>query len=99
MTLLVLFPRSAPAGIVAADVLALVLDHGLDRLRRRGPVAAAVRPRRAFGHADRAGTGSNLLQRRGLRVRRAAGVVERPRRAAVAAEGAFHLRGVDFDLG
>ena len=82
-----------PAGVTAhpghhpADVfLALVLDHGLDRLRRRHP--AAVRFRRAFRDGDApGGAGSHFGKRRGLRVGGAARVVESGRRPSAVAAG------------
>src|SRR5665811_1717055 len=97
MTALVLFPAPTPAGVIPPDVfLALVLDHGLDRVRRRGAVAAAVRGRDSGAEAAFRG---DLLQGAGLRVGGAAGVVERGRGAAVAAEGALHFLRRDFQFG
>src|SRR5918994_7753155 len=77
VALLVLLARAAPAGIVAPDLLALVLDPGagLCLLRGRGlsgglsglsPLTVPGRRDRAAGRRGRRGRGSGLPQRRGL---------------------------------
>src|SRR5665811_2042719 len=102
VTLLELLAGPTPAGVIPADVsLPLVLNHRLDRLRRRRPVAAAVRAGAAFGHRDTAASARGDFGQGGrLRVGRVARVVERGRPAAVAGERAVaQLRGVDFDFG
>src|SRR4051794_23900701 len=98
VALLVLLARSAPAGVVAADFVVLVFDHGLDRFE-----AAAVRPGGLRG-SDIDGAGAaprgDLLQGRGLVLQGPAGVGE-GRRLAAAVGGCHgsHLLGLDFDLG
>src|SRR4051812_47672174 len=98
VALLVLLARSAPAGVVAAEFVVVVFDHGLDRFE-----AAAVRSG-GLGGSDVDGTGaaprSDLLQRRGLVLEGPAGVGEGRRlTAAVGRRHGTRLAGLDFDLG
>ena len=101
VALLVLLARPTPAGVVAADFVVLVFDHGLDHLgrrrcRRRPP---ARRPRRPpLGAVPPPAATCSSAE--GWAVERAAGVVERRRLgAAVAGERRRACAGLDFDLG
>src|SRR4051794_13850133 len=82
MALLVLLARAAPAGVVAADLVVIALDH---RLGNVGTGAATVAAPRGGGirqlRPGRSATSRrrDLRQRRGLCFQSAARIVERAR--------------------
>src|SRR3954447_18963420 len=97
VALLVLLAAATPAGIVAAYFVVLALDHGLDHVRSSVAGAGGLGGGDVDG-PDRAG-GGDLLQRGGLALEGAAGVVERSLPTAVADRGGRRLAGFELDFG